>query len=59
MKTYIVKTINVERHECKYSIDADNEKEARDNFLTDGEQYDDDLLDSDCEEVISVEEERP
>ena len=54
MKPYLVEVINVERHKCKYVVDAENEKEARENFLTDGEQCDDDLLDSDCEEVISV-----
>jgi len=56
MKTYVVKTINVERHECKYSVDAKNEKEAREKFLTDGEQYDDDYLEGDVEKILSVKE---
>ena len=56
MKTYIVKTINVERHKCKYSVDAENKKEAREKFLTDGKQYDDDYIEGDVEKILSVEE---
>lgn len=56
MKPYLVKVINVERHECKYVVDAENEKEAREKFLTDGEQVDDDFLESDVEKILSVEE---
>lgn len=54
MKPYLVKVINVERHECQYVVDAENEKEARETFLTDGEECNDKLLDSDVDEILSV-----
>lgn len=57
MKTYIVKTINMEFHECKYSIEAENKEEAKKKFLTDGEQFDDDYLEGDVKKIVSVEEE--
>ena len=56
MKTYIVKTINVERHECIYSVEAENKEEAKKKFLTNGEMYDDDYLEGDVEKILSVEE---
>lgn|GEM_PF-6299780 len=54
---YFVKTINVERHECTYSVEAKSEAEAKQKFLTDGEQFDDDYLEGDVEKIVSVEEE--
>ncbi len=54
MKPYLVKVINVERHQCLYTVDAENEKEAREKFIPDGEECDNKLLDSDVDEILSV-----